>query len=479
MAQWLLERVEFPGADRSAAANILIDRERGKAVSVFLDLAKKRDVTPEDLRQEMARLIAGLADEATDKRMVKLIGKGKPHEKVFALLATVKVMDPKVVAQIRKGLLDESLEVRRATGEVLGARRDRESVPELRAILAKPKTPEDVRIALEAITAIEGTTSAWLKELATYCAHADRDVRNTAIDVLGKARDKRQIEALFAAADHADWSTRLCAVEALEALRDKRVVPKLVEKIAVEEGRLRRRIGEALWQLTAQPHEQDAAKWQAWWAEAGAKFEVATEKDLSKAESERERRRLNERTVASAKFFGIKVESHRVIFIIDVSGSMIESMYGRFVGKRGAARIDVAKQELQQAIKNLEPGALFNVLAFSSGIMRWQKEGIGTSDQQSRDSAIEWVERLGATGATNLYDTVKMAFEDKDVDTIFIMSDGEPTSGEVIDPHRIREDVAFWNEHRKVKIHTIAIGGNLEVLEWLAKDAGGRYVQMR
>jgi hypothetical protein len=59
------------------------------------------------------------------------------------------------------------------------------------------------------------------------------------------------------------------------------------------------------------------------------------------------------------------------------------------------------------------------------------------------------------------------------------MSDGEPTSGAVVDPHGIREDVAAWNEHRKVVIHTIAIGGNLEVLEWLAKDSGGRYVQMR
>jgi len=28
-------------------------------------------------------------------------------------------------------------------------------------------------------------------------------------------------------------------------------------------------------------------------------------------------------------------------------------------------------------------------------------------------------------------------------------------------------------------IHTIAIGGNLEILEWLAGDAGGKYRQMR
>ena len=39
--------------------------------------------------------------------------------------------------------------------------------------------------------------------------------------------------------------------------------------------------------------------------------------------------------------------------------------------------------------------------------------------------------------------------------------------------------MALWNKHRKIKISTIAIGGNLEILEWLAKDAGGTYVQMR
>lgn len=479
MAQWVLERVDFPGVDRAAAANILVDRTGAKAVSSFIDLAKKRDVTQEDLRQEMARLIAGLADEATDKRMVKLIGKGKPHEKVFALHATVKVMDPKVVAQIRKGLTDEALEVRRATGEVLGARRDRDSVADLRAMLAKPKTPDDVRIALEAITAIEGTTSAWLKELATFCAHEARDVRNAAIEVLGKARDKRQIETLFAALAHADWSTRLCAVDALGSVRDKRAVPKLIERLGLEDGRLKRRIADVLWQLTAQPLEDDPVRWQGWWKEAEAKFEVATEKQLNQAEADRERRRLSERTVAKSKFFGIRVESRRVIFIIDVSGSMLESMYGRYVGKRGAARIDVAKQELSQAIANLEPGTLFNVLAFSSSVAAWQKERVVPFDDASKAAALEWIDRLGANGATNLYDSVKIAFADPDVDTIFIMSDGEPTNGEVIDPHRIREDVAFWNKHRRVKINTVAIGGNLEVLEWLAKDADGKYVQMR
>lgn len=480
MAQWMLERVDASGAERSAAATIFVDRARAKAVPLFLDLAKKRDVTTEDLRRTMADLLANLGDEATDKKTVKLIGKGKPHEKVFALRATARITDPKVLAAIRKELADESPEVRRAAAEVLGARRDRESVPELRALLGNSKAPEDVRVALEAITAIEGTTSAWLKELAGYTVHADRNVRNAAVEVIGKARDKRHLDTLFAAVAHADWSTRFAAVEALEGIRDKRVVGKLVERIGIEEGRLRRRVADALWQLTAQPFEEDPARWSDWWKGAEEKFEVASEKDLDKAAAERERRRLTSRTTATkSKFFGIKVESHRVTFVVDISGSMLEAMYGRFVGKRPAARIDIAKQELAQAITNLEPGTLFNVLAFSSSVMLWQKDGVVPADDANRKAALEWVDRLGANGATNLYDSLKAAFADPDVDTIFVMSDGEPTNGEVIDPFKIREDIAFWNRHRKVAIHTIAIGGTLEILEWLARDSGGRYLQMR
>ena len=44
------------------------------------------------------------------------------------------------------------------------------------------------------------------------------------------------------------------------------------------------------------------------------------------------------------------------------SSYMIESMYGHYVGKRAAARIDVAREQTIQAIRNLDrqgyPGAL-------------------------------------------------------------------------------------------------------------------------
>lgn len=479
MAEMVLGRVTYFGSERAVAARIVADAKGPKAMASFVKLAKKRDVTQEDLRREMARLISIWSDEKTQKRAAGLIGKGKPHEKVFALQATVKIDTEKALKAVRKCLKDKDITVRRAAAEALAARRDRLSVEPLRAMMAAAKSPEDIRIALEAINTIEGPMSAWLKEMAGYTTHEDRDVRNAAMEVLRDARDKRQLEPMMAALEHPDWSTRLLAIQGMAKLKQAKPVGKLVERIGIEKGRIKKAVAQALWELTAQPFDEDEDKWANWWKLAKKDFKVATRKELDKAKAARERRRLTQRTVSKAKFFGIKVESHRVIFVLDVSGSMMLSMYGRTINGRGAARIDIAKDELSKAVENLDAGALFNIFTFSGGVARWMEKGIAASDGASRQEALTWIERLGAGGGTNLYDSVREAFKDEDVDTIFILSDGEPTTGEVIDPFRIREDVARWNKHRKVKINTIAIGGNLEVLEWLAKDAGGTYRQMR
>src|SRR5690606_29298170 len=98
-----------------------------------------RDVTQHDLRQEMARLIAAMDDAAVQKRVLAMIGRGKPHERVFAMHATANVQDEKLLKALRKELQDREPEVRRAAATVLGQRRDRQSLPDLRNLLAKAK----------------------------------------------------------------------------------------------------------------------------------------------------------------------------------------------------------------------------------------------------------------------------------------------------------------------------------------------------
>ena len=108
---------------------------------------------------------------------------------------------------------------------------------------------------------------------------------------------------------------------------------------------------------------------------------------------------------------------------------------------------------------------------------RWTDGSLASANKKNRDEAKAYIERIGANGGTNLYGALKVAFEDKDVDTIFVLSDGEPSVGEVTDPTMIREHVKAWNEHRKIVINTIQIAGQFQVLDWIAEDSGGTHVK--
>jgi Mg-chelatase subunit ChlD len=197
--------------------------------------------------------------------------------------------------------------------------------------------------------------------------------------------------------------------------------------------------------------------------------------DLWRLQQEEETRRLTQATKNT--FYNLRIVSHRVIFIIDVSGSMNEPTRSASFGRPGEARIEVAKRELLKCIDALDKDALFNLVVFSGGVDRWLDDGVAESKSAERAAAKSFVSRLGADGGTNLYGALATAFADPDVDTIYVLSDGEPSVGDVIDPAEIRSRVFRWNEHRGIVIHTIAIGGSFRILEWLAADSGGSHVK--
>lgn len=472
----LFSRVDEAGMTRSEAASILATIRGPKLGKEFLKLAKKKAVTPDDLRRTMAKLIVDMNDKALNKKVAKLVGRGKPHEKIFALYATMHLDDPKLLAKIRKGLKDREFTVRRATAVTLAERKDKEAVPALLALLDKPKVPADARTAIEAIGKIQGSKSSWRKRLVELALSTDRDTRNAALEQLAASGRKAYQELLAKALEHEDWTTRLLAIKSLEESRKKSAVQPLINALAREKGRLELAAADALWALTGKGFDKNASLWQTWWENEGKNFEVLTAAELRAAREKREMQRLKSTTVA--EFFGMKITSHRVIFILDVSGSMVAEVHGRFAQRENETRIDCAKRELVKSVESLAPNALFNILTFSSGVERWAKEDIGGLTKKTREQAKEWIGRLGAGGGTNLHEAIKEAFKDPDVDTIYILSDGEPSVG-VVDPDKIRESVKYWNKHRGIEIHTIAIGGSLQVLEHIAKDAGGEYVTFR
>ena len=82
-------------------------------------------------------------------------------------------------------------------------------------------------------------------------------------------------------------------------------------------------------------------------------------------------------------------------------------------------------------------------------------------------------------GATNVHAALERAFADAEVDTIFLLTDGQPSAGFLVAPEAILREVRRWNVGRGVRIHTVAIGGRSDFLERLAADSGGEHTVAR
>jgi len=472
MARELVESVALRGDMRAEAAEILARSEGAQIADLFIDLGRKQAVTPEVLRTTMAELLAGLDDPKVDKLTAKLIGRGKPHEKRFALTATRGTKDEKVLKKIARGLKDKDPGVVILTLQILGESKYEDAIKDMEKVLDKGKTEDVLTAAMKALSQVRSSDDEWRQRLEGFALGEHRLLRNASIRALGSERKLLDLFTITLA--HDDWSTRLATLNALEMVHKASVVGIIVERMQEEVGRMLRECADSLWRLTGEPYRLRTVAWKGWYDGNKDSIELISSSKLARLEEEEETRRLKE--TSRVEFFGIRIESKSVIFILDISGSMLERLRSRYVGKTGETRIDRAKSELVKAIESLEEGALFNVVAFNGGVLPW-KEGLSAATGSTRSECVEWVNKLGALGGTNLFDSLEQAFQDQDVDTIMILSDGEPTAGQMTEPSGIRSEVLSWNEDRNVRIHTVAMGGSLKILEWLAEDSDGQHTR--
>jgi len=72
-----------------------------------------------------------------------------------------------------------------------------------------------------------------------------------------------------------------------------------------------------------------------------------------------------------------------------------------------------------------------------------------------------------------------LAMEDPDIDTIYLLTDGIPSSGELTNADDILDAVLRENRIRQVVIHCISIGLNSTLLKDLAAMTDGEYKFVR
>jgi|GEM_PF-721793 len=339
------------------------------------------------------------------------------------------------------------------------------------------------RAAVIALGAFGAGDPRWRSEIMEMSEDKDLATRQGAARALGELRSPEAIERLFVLfAEDDDWRVRYEALKAIEKLRLPESLGLLVGRIEHETLRMRDEISFALRMLTGVSIATN--RWVQWYADHGEGFELPTFDEAVAAEDERRKSRAASGGGTTTGFFDLQIVSDRVIFICDMSSSMEEPAKevprtgGSVVssGRDAMTRFNVAKLQLLAVLKEIPDDTLFNVLFFSHVLEPFNKR-MQRMKRSTRAKAMKWVRDQFPNGSTNVWDAILTAYLEPSVDTIYLLTDGHPTDGAITDTAEIRERVKHWNATRHITIHSISLGRYSPLLEGLAQDSGGSYVE--
>lgn len=252
---------------------------------------------------------------------------------------------------------------------------------------------------------------------------------------------------------------RRAVIQALASMRRPEAVSSLLAFHAAAEGETRADIERRLEELSGLK-AINKPDWAAWWEEKRTVF-AFPEKSPRKRQRERE-----EPARGGPSYYGLPLYGSRLIFVIDVSGSM-----------RGG-RLEAAKTELLKAIRELPDGVQFNVLAYSASVVPWKRELTHVS-AATKEDAGRFVYGLVANANTASYDALEAALK-SNADAIYFLTDGAPNGGKTSNPAEIVALISRANRLCRATINTIGIAeGNSSFLKSLAERNFGVYRELK
>jgi len=312
-------------------------------------------------------------------------------------------------------------------------------------------------------------------------------VREAALSALARTDPEKAMEALGAAIDDEAWTVRLSAARSLAAQASPGAVDLLLARLPREDGRLRRDIAGLLRGLTGQKFGVEPEGWTHWWTENREAYASGTS-TLRKPPFPPDPG--EEKGGGGVSYYGITTYSRRILFIVDISGSM--NTPGIDPAKQ---KVDEAKAELLRTVATLDKESSFTILAFDDAVRIWRPTLV-KADPKNREAAEKWVGDLWGASWTNTFGALEEGFRlaagngmDAEyggaADTIFLLTDGAPTvlGGKLKDAQgvpetkRVLDAFREWNRENRVVVHTIGIGPSIDVgfLKTLAQESGGEY----
>jgi uncharacterized protein YegL len=208
---------------------------------------------------------------------------------------------------------------------------------------------------------------------------------------------------------------------------------------------------------------------------------------------------------SSETFYGLKTAGQKIVFVVDISGSMegknegtlqdrvtgaavqaggsaiasaIGGSIGSLVGKQTTSEVTKlggAKRELIPALEGLPEGSSFSIITFGNESKPWIL-GMAAASSKNTGVAVAFVKQLEANGGTPARKALQQAFSYPDATIIFFLSDGQPTDASAAD---ILGEVRTLNAQRHLVVSTVGLGADQDekFLSTLASENGGHYVK--
>ena len=445
-----------------SACKLLIENAAGLQSDRTLLLGALRNF---DSKEEETCMAKSLRDKRTSQ-----------ETKLMLLDALASRETTIAVTAIERRLEDEDEVIRLRALEWLAKEGDAEQLKRLRPI-AMTGSPDFVVKAMLVLAKRREGDPAWVGELYSFTQSQNTAVRLGATRALGRVSTKDALRLLHKLLRDKDLEVRLAAVDQVRAQHQLESVPKLIGVLADPRDLFTHEVAHCLRLLTGEDHGVSRKRWNAWFEDAGATLQLPTAAEGQRLEQERNGRKKNQGTTAS--FYGVQVDSRHVCFVLDTSGSMEDAASGRGTTSRSGrtTRMEVAKRELSNTLNQLLNGVHFNIITFDSKVTSYEKSLIELTPK-SRQKALKAIEKWRAGGGTAIYNGLRRALYDPDVETIYLMTDGVPTEGDIVAEDEIRARIRELIEGRGIRIHGIAIGKSSSLLRGLAKDSGGQYIKI-
>ena len=309
-----------------------------------------------------------------------------------------------------------------------------------------------------------------------------------------------------------DWRVRATSMKALRAFRLKRSIEPLIDAMEREDGRLQDDAHIALQDITGFDYSAKVETWRRWWKRVKGRFEVPTAEE-KKAAEKRLRESRAKYDVGKRDYTlhpGIKTKSKRMVFLLDISGSMQDKLVfetrdaerlKRFKDLYGdyETKIDLAREELINTVARLKPHVRFNIITFNSAVKKW-KPKLVSATSGNRNAAFKFLAKLTpefigkmtetGIGQTNTFGAINLAMGLKnepqrkpsknhkvESDTCLLMTDGMPSVGRITEPDELLRYFMVVNRRAKIVFHTLTFGhGNEALLQPMAESSGGKYI---